>query len=237
MDSFEEQALAAVRKGALAQGLGPVKLLYAIRDRRNPRPPEPADPMSHLLAWKTRGLLTRAGDRVRASITEALPEMPEALRPMYSVAGEGDLEARMEAGVDRLVTERAPDAAIAPTYPGWRLVGRMQWLAPVLFAIALVSLIGSITGALPVWRIHLPFFRDVPAAPFMLALGPLITFVLTRSLSVHAEKFARSWASRIENDIRRGIRGVVEAEAFATLAPIESARAKLGEAWHQILVA
>ena len=104
-----------------------------------------------------------------------------------------------------------------------------------MFGFAIVSLVGGITGAMPVWRIHMPFFRDVPAAPLALMLGPLVAYVLTSSLGVHAERYARAWSSRIENDIRRGIRQVVEAEAFAPLAPIESARARLGEAWHLIL--
>jgi hypothetical protein len=175
-------------------------------------------------------------DRVRASINEALPEIPEALRPRYTAAGEGDLEQRMEAGIDRLVTEHAPDAADPPPdHRAWRLVGRVQWLNLALFVFAIVSLVGGVVGAMPVWRVHLPFFRDVPAAPFVLLLGPLVAFALTTSLGTHAERYARNWSSRIENDIRRGIRQVVEAEAFAPLAPVEAARARLGEAWHHIL--
>ena len=235
MDSFEDQALAGVRTLALAQGLGPVKALVAIRERRSPSPTAPADPAGHLLAWKTRGVLTRAGDRVRTAIAEALPEIPEGLRPRYTAAGEGDLEQRMEAGIDRLVTESAPGAAETPTHRTWRLVGWLQWLNLALFLFATVSLVGGMTGLMPVWAIHLPFFRNVPAAPFVLVLCPLLALALTLGLGIHAEKFSRSWSSRIENDIRRGIRVVVEAEAFAPLAPVESARARLGEAWHRIL--
>ncbi len=235
MDSFEDQALAGVRTLALAQGLGPVKALVAIRERRSPSPTAPADPAGHLLAWKTRGALTRAGDRVRTAIAEALPEIPEGLRPRYTAAGVGDLEQRMEAGIDRLVTESAPGAAETPTHRTWRLVGWLQWLNLALFLFATVSLVGGMTGLMPVWAIHLPFFRNVPAAPFVLVLCPLLALALTLGLGIHAEKFSRSWSSRIENDIRRGIRVVVEAEAFAPLAPVESARARLGEAWHRIL--
>ncbi len=235
MDTFEDQALARVRTLARAKGLGPVKALVALRERRSPRPTAAADPAAHLLAWKTRGVLTRAGDRVRTAITEALPEIPEGLRPRYTAAGKGDLELRLEAGIDRLVTDSAPAAAETPTHRIWRLVGRLQWLNLALYAFAIVSLVGGMTGAMPVWSIHLPFFRNVPGAPFVLVLGPLVAFALTLGLNIHAEKLSRSWSSRIENDIRRGIRVVVEAEAFAPLAPVESARARLGEAWHRIL--
>lgn len=235
MDTFEDQALAGVRTRARAQGLGPVKLLVSLRERRSPTPIAPADPAGHLLAWKTRGVLTRAGDRVRASITEALPEIPEELLPRYVAAGEGDLEARLKAGTDRLVAAAAPEAAEAPNHPVWRLVGRLQWLNLALFLFAMISLVGGIIGALPVWTIHLPFFRGVPAAPFFLILSPLVALALTLGLGIHAEKFGRSWSSRIENDVRRGIRVVVEAEAFAPLAPVESARARLGETWHRML--
>jgi hypothetical protein len=235
MDTFEDQALERVRARARAQGLGPIKWLVALRERRTPTARPASDPAGHLLAWKARGVLTRAGDRVRASINEALPEMPVELRPRYAAAGEGDLESRMEAGIDRLVADRAPEAAATPTFRGWALVGWLQWLNVALFVFAIVSLIGGITGAMPVWSIHLPFFRGVPAAPFVLVLSPLIAFALTLGLELHAERLARTWSSRIENDIRRGIRVVVEAEAFAPLAPIESARARLGEAWHRIL--
>ena len=235
LDTFEDQALAGVRQRARAQGLGPVKWLVALRDRRSPRAPEPADPGAHLLAWKTRGVLTRAGDRVRAAIGEALPQMPETLRARYAAAGEGDLEWRLETHLDRLITEAGPEAAIPPNDRLWPLAGRLQWLNLVLFVVAIVSLVGGITGALPVWTIHLPFFRGVPAAPFVLILSPLIAFALTLGLNIHAEKLGRAWSSKIENDIRRGIRVVVEAEAFAPIQPIESARARLGEAWHRIL--
>jgi hypothetical protein len=236
MDGFEAQAYEGVRRRALAQGLGPVQWLLALRNRRNGATPAPVDPSSHLLAWKTRGVLTRAGDRVRASIAEALPEIPAELRPRYTAAGEGDLDDRLEAGLDRLIADRAPAAAATPPdHRSWRLVGRIQWLNLALFLFAIVSLVGGIVGALPVWRVHLPFFRDVPAAPFALLLGPLVAYVLTSSLQTHAQRYARTWSSRIENDIRRGIRQVVEAEAFAPLAPVESARARLGEAWHRVL--
>ncbi len=236
MDGFEAQAHEEVRRRALAQGLGPVSWLLALRDRRAPLTPAPADPSSHLLAWKTRGVLTRAGDRVRASITEALPEIPTELRPRYTGAGEGDLDQRLESGIDRLIADRAPAAAqTPPDHRSWRIVGRVQWLNLALFAFAIVSLVGGIVGAMPVWRVHLPFFRDVPAAPLVLLLGPLVAYVLMTSLETHAERYARNWSSRIENDIRRGIRSVVEAEAYAPLAPVESARARLGEAWHRIL--
>jgi hypothetical protein len=235
MDTFEDQALAVVRNRARAQGLGPIKLLVALRDRRSPRPTDPADPAAHLLAWKARGVLTRAGDRVRAAIGESLAEMPARLRPLYTAAGESDLEQRIERGIDALVEEFAPAASAPPEQRRWRFVGWLQWLNVALFVIAIVSLIGSITGALPVWTIHLPFFRGVPAAPFMIVLGPLLAFALTLGLNLHADRLGRAWSSRIENDIRRGVRVVVEAEAFAPLAPVESARARLGEAWHRIL--
>lgn len=237
MDSFEARAHEDVRRRALAQGLGPVRWLPALRNRgRAATTPASADPSGHLLAWKTRGVLTRAGDRIRASIAEALPEIPEQLRPRYTAAGEGDLDQRLEAGVDRLISNHAPEAAEPPPdHRSWRIVGRVQWLNLALFVFAIVSLVGGIVGAMPVWRVHLPFFRDVPAAPFVLLLGPLVAFALTSSLGTHAERHARNWSSRIENDIRRGIRLVVEAEAYAPLAPVESARARLGEAWHRIL--
>jgi hypothetical protein len=235
MDTFEEQALAGVRAKARAQGLGPVKWWDAVQDRRRPRLPDPADPAGHLLAWRTRGVLTRAGDVVRRAIGEALPTVPERLRPRYEAAGQGDLEERIEAGLDRLISEKAPEAATTPDYRLWRFAGWLQWLNLGLFVLAIVSLVGGLTGAIPVWTIHLPFFRAVPAAPFVLVLCPLVAFALTTGLNIHAEKLGRAWSSRIENDIRRGIREVIEAEAFAPIAPVESARARLGEAWHRIL--
>jgi hypothetical protein len=69
----------------------------------------------------------------------------------------------------------------------------------------------------------------------VLILCPVIAFALTLGLTIHAERLGRSWSSRIENEVRRGVRVVLEAEAFAPLAPIESARAHLGEAWHRVL--
>ena len=235
MDGFEEQALALVRNGARAEGLGPVRWIEALRQRRSKRPPSPADPEAHLRAWKARGVLTRAADQVRRAIEESLPEIPEGLRAVYTAAGEGDLEDRFQDGVDRLISNRAPEAATPPYNRSWRVVGVLQWLNVVLFGIAIVSLVGGMTGALPVWTIHLPFFRGVPAAPLMLLLCPLLLFALTLGLHLNAEKMGRAWSSRIENEIRRGVREVVEAEAFAPLAPVESARARLGEAWHLIL--
>ncbi|HET9850963.1 MAG TPA: hypothetical protein VFP56_00490 [Candidatus Limnocylindrales bacterium] len=235
MDGFESQALALVRARARAKGLGPIRWIAALRDRRPARPPEPAQPASHLAAWKSRGVLTRAADQVRRAIDEALPEVPEGLRPVYSAAGEGDLEARIERSLERLIDAAAPQAESPPDYPYWALIGRVQWLNLALFAFAIVSLVGGILGFMPVWRIHLPFFRDVPGAPFVLILSPLIAFALTLGLKIHAERLGRSWSSRIENEVRRGVRVVLEAEAFAPLAPIESARAHLGEAWHRVL--
>ena len=235
MDTFEEQALAGVRAKARAEGLGPVRWWDAVRNRRTPRPIEPADPASHLLAWRTRGVLTRAGDAVRRAIGEALPNIPDRLRPRYEAAGQSDLEERIEAGLDRLISAKAPEAAATPDYRFWRLAAWLQWLNLGLFIFAIVALVGGLTGAMPVWTIHLPFFRGVPAAPFLLVLCPLVAFALTAGLNVHAEKLGRAWSSRIENDIRRGIREVMEVEAFAPIAPVESARARLGEAWHRIL--
>lgn len=235
MDGFESQALALVRNRARAHGLGPVRWLAALRERRSRRPPEPAEPANHLAAWKTRGLLARAADQVRRAIDEALPEIPEGLRPVYSAAARNDLDVRIERGLDRLVEAAAPQAATPPDYPHWKLIGRIQWLNLALFGFAIVSLIGGIVGFMPVWKMDLPFFRDVPGAPFVLVLSPLIAFALTVGLNVHASRLGRSWSSRIENEVRRGVRVVVEAEAFAPLAPIESARARLGEAWHRVL--
>jgi hypothetical protein len=235
MDGFESQALALVRARARAQGLGPIRWLAALRDRRSSRPPQPAEPASHLAAWKTRGVLTRAAGQVRRAIEEALPEIPEGLRPVYSAAGQGDLESRIERGLERLIDAAVPQAEAPPDYAYWNLVGRVQWLNLALFGFATLSLVGGILGFMPVWRIHLPFFRDVPAAPLVLILSPLIAFALTLGLNIHAARLGRSWSSRIENEVRRGVRVVLEAEAFAPLAPIESARAHLGEAWHRVL--
>jgi hypothetical protein len=180
-------------------------------------------------------VLTRAVDQVRRAIDEALPEVPPRLRTVYASAGENDLEQRIERGLERLIVDAAPEAEEPPDHRFWKLVGRAQWLNLALFAFAIVSLIGGIVGFMPVWRMHLPFFRDVPGAPFVLLLSPLIAFALTLGLNLHAERLGRSWSSRIENEVRRGVRVVVEAEAFAPLAPIESARARLGEAWHRVL--
>jgi hypothetical protein len=266
MDTFEEQALALVRAHARAQGLGPVRWLVGLRNGQQAAPngqgavrngqqagrngqraapngrkdvaaAPAADPRAHLLAWAARGELARAGDQVRRAIDEALPSVPELLRDRYAAAGRGDLEARLRAGVERLVEETAPEASVPPANRAWRMVGWVQWLNLALLILAVLSLVGSIGGALPVWRIHLPFFPGVPAAPLMLILCPLIAFALTLGLGINAAKMGRTWSSRIENEIRRGIRVVVEAEAFAPLAPIESARARLGEAWHRILAA
>jgi hypothetical protein len=235
MDTFEEQALALVRAHARADGLGPVRWLVALRDRRSRVPAPPADPRAHLLAWTARGELVRAGDQVRRAIDEALPSIPDVLRERYAAAGRGDLEARLGAGVERLVGETAPEASVPPANRAWRIVGWVQWLNLALLAFSLVSLIGSAAGVLPLWQIHLPFFAGVPAAPVMLVLCPLIALALALGLGINAAKMGRTWSSRIENEVRRGIRVVVEAEAFAPLAPIESARARLGEAWHRIL--
>ena len=141
----------------------------------------------------------------------------------------------MQAGVERLVVETAPEAALPPTNRAWRVVAVAQWLNLGLFITAIVSLIGSTAGFLPVWKVNLPFFAGVPGAPFFLIVCPLIALALTLGLNGNAAKMGRTWSSRIENEVRRGIRVVVEAEAFAPLAPIESARARLGEAWHRIL--
>jgi hypothetical protein len=242
MDTFEAQSLALVRTRARAQGLGPMRwVLAAARGARTRGRAAAADPMpdpgAHLLAWKARGVLVRAGDQVRRAIDDALPSIPEGLRSSYADAGRGDLEERLQSGLERLVAESAPEAALPPSNRAWRIVGVLQWLNLALLAGSIVSLVGGITGALPVWLIDLPFFRHVPAAPLMLLLCPLVAFALTLGLNINAEKMGRTWSSRIENEIRRGIRVVVEAEAFAPLAPIESARARLGEAWHRILVA
>jgi hypothetical protein len=245
MDTFEEQALALVRGHARAQGLGPVRWLVGRRRQASGAgradgsaatvATPAADPEAHLRAWTTRGVLVRAGDQVRRAIEEAMPSIPDGLRASYSAAGSGDLEARLHAGIDRLVEEAAPSAADPPRNRAWRFVGRLQWLNLVLFGLAVVDLIGGATGSMPVWRIHLPFFPGVPAAPFLLVLTPLIAIALTLGLNSNAGKVGRVWSSKIENEVRREIRVVVEAEAFAPLAPIESARARLGEAWHLIL--
>jgi hypothetical protein len=237
MEGFERKALTVVRRRARARGLGPLRMIQALRERRARRTRATgaaASPEDHLLAWQERGDVARAGDHVRSAIDDALPSIPGRLRLRYAAAGRGgDLEARLRAGVERVVVESAPEAGIPPSSYAWRLAGVLQWLNFAILVITIVSIVGGAAGVVPEWRTGVA--AGLAEAP--LVLCPLIAFALAAWLHINVEKLGRIWASRIENDIRRGIRVVVEAEAFATLAPIESARAKLGEAWHQILVA
>jgi hypothetical protein len=240
MDTFEEQALRLVWKRAVAIGLGPLRWIAPIRSIAGLRPGHPhlatlpADPESHLRAWNARGVLVGAADRVRRAIDEALPAMPDGIRPLYAEAGRGDLDDRLGRGVEAVVQEAAPQARRPPSNPAWRFVGILQWLNFVMFAAAIASMIGS-SGSLPAWQVSLRLASGVPAWPFMLALCLLVGFGLTLWLRLNASKFGHAWASLIENGVRREIRIVVEREAFASVAPIESARGRLGEAWHRIL--
>jgi hypothetical protein len=233
MDTFEEQALRLVWQRAAAIGLGPLRWIAPLL-RRRPPVARPTDPESHLRAWSTRGALVRAADPMRRAIDEALPAVPDRLRPLYAEAGRGDIEDRIGRGIEAVIQESAPQAAAPPTNPAWRFVGILQWINFAMFAAAIASMIGS-TAALPAWQVSLRLASGVPAWPFMLAICVLIGAGLTLWLRLNASKWGHAWASLIENGVRRGVRIVVEAEAFTSVAPIESARSRLGEAWHRIL--
>lgn len=234
MDTFEREALVLVWARAGARGLGPVRWIVAAFGGRLAIASPPPDPELHLRSWKTPGVLERAADRVRQAVDGALPSMPAVLRARYAAAARTDLADRLGTGIDTVIHESAAEAGSPPTNPNWRFVGILQWLNFVIFLAAMVSAIGS-GDILPVWRISLRLAADVPAGPFMVALCLLVAFGLTLWLRINATRWGLMWASRIENDVRRGLRIVVEREAFAAVAAIESARARLGEAWHRIL--
>jgi hypothetical protein len=74
----------------------------------------------------------------------------------------------------------------------------------------------------------------VPAPMVLLFVALAIGYVLARALSLHAGWLGRRWARRLSGELRSAVTDLVAVDAFAPIARIETARARLGSAWRRV---
>ncbi len=228
----ERQAVAATRARARRRGTGPIGILTSAIYRFSGRQRQTADPAEYLRGWRRRGGLSRASEPIRREIAEALPGVPPALRGRYAMAGEGaDLEGRIATALDRVIA-RHSDVEV-PSSRFWPLVGLLQSANTVLLVVAVAWIVLWVVARPEVASYDLPVLGPVPAPMVLLALGLGVGYLLARVLSLHAGFLGRRWARRLTGELRRTVGAVIESEAFAPLARIETARAQLGAAWRR----
>lgn len=225
----ERQAVALTRAGARRRGTGPIGLVTTAIYRLSGRRGASADPAGFLRAWRSRGGLVRATELIRQTIADALPGVPPALRGKYAAAGEGaDLEARLSAGVDRVVFKHADTEA--PTSRLWPVIGFLQTANTLLLVFAVAWVILWVIARPAVATYDIPVLGPVAAPMVLLFVALALGYLFARLLGVHAGWLGRRWAGWISRTIRADVRDEVSAHAFAPLARIEAARAALAEA-------
>ena len=226
----ERQAVAATRARARRRGTGPIGILTSAIYRFSGRQRKTADPAEYLRDWRRRGGLARVSEPIRREIAEALPGVPPALRARYAAAGEGeDLEGRIAVALDRIIARHSD--VEAPSSRLWPFVGLLQSANTVLLVVAVAWIVLWVIARPEVASYDLPVLGPVPAPMVLLALGLVLGYLLARVLSLHAGFLGRRWARRLTGELRRTVGEVIQAEAFAPLARLESARAQLGAAW------
>ena len=225
----ERQAVAATRARARRRGTGPIGILTSAIYRFSGRQRRSADPAEYLRGWRGRGGLTRATELIRRAIGDALPGVPPALRARYAAASESsDLERRIGVALDRVIARHSE--VEPPSSRLWSIVGLLQSANTVLLVVAVAWIVLWVIARPEVASYDLPVLGPVPAPMVLLALGLVLGYLLARILSLHAGFLGRRWARRLSRELRRSVTEVVDAEAFAPLVRIETARAELGRA-------
>ncbi len=228
----ERQAVAATRARARRRGTGPIGILTSAIYRFSGRQRHTADPAEYLRGWRRRGNLARASEPIRRQIAEVLPSVPPALRSRYAAAGEAtDLEARIGVALDRVIARHSD--VEAPSSRVWPVIGLLQSANTVLLVVAVAWIVLWVIARPEVASYDLPVLGPVPAPMVLLAFGLVIGYFLARILSLHAGFLGRRWARRLTAELRRTVGDVIQTEAFAPLAQLEVARARLGAASRQ----
>jgi hypothetical protein len=229
LPGMERQAVAATRARARRRGTGPVGLLTSAIYRLSGRQRRAADPAEYLRGWRGRGGLAQATEVVRRAIVDALPGVPPTLRGRYAAASDAaDLERRVGVALDRVIARHGD--AEAPSSRLWPVVGLLQSANTVLLIVSVAWIVLWVMARPEVASYDLPVLGPVPAPMVLLGVGLILGYVLARVLSVHAGWLGRRWARRLTGEVRSAVTDVIEAEAFAPLANVEAARARLGAA-------
>jgi hypothetical protein len=233
LPGVERRAVAATRAGARRRGTGPIGLITSGIYRATGRMRVSADPRGYLAAWRNRGGLARAGELVRGSINAVLPSVAPELRGQYAaVARAGELEQRVGASVDRVISAQPPFEP--PSSRLWPLLGLLQTANTVLLVFAAAWTVIWIIARPEVASYTLPVLGPMPAPLVLLATGVILGYVLARLLSLHAGLLGRRWARGVSGAIRRAVSESVATDAFAGLARVEEARAELAAAWRVV---
>jgi GTPase Era involved in 16S rRNA processing len=229
----EAQAVAATRARARRRGTGPMGLLTSAIYRFSGREARVANPAAYLRRWRERGGLARATELIRRAIADALPGVPPPLRARYAAASEGrDLERRLGDALDRVVVRQSD--AEAPTSRLWPLIGLLQTANTLLLIFAVAWVILWVIARPDVASYDLPILGPVPAPMVLLFVALAIGYVLARLVSIHAGWVGRRWARGISTSIKASVSEIVAAESFGSLARLEEARQRLGDAWRRI---
>jgi 50S ribosome-binding GTPase len=236
LPGLEAHAVAATRARARRRGTGSIGLLTTAIYKVSGRERAAADPAGYLRGWRARGGLTRAAEVIRRTIADALPGVPPALRARYAAAGEGtDLERRVGDSIDRVVVRHAD--LEAPSSRFWPTIGLLQTANTLLLVFAVAWVILWVIARPEVASYDLPLLGPVPAPMVLLFTALAGGYIVARLLGLHAGFVGRRWARRISGDLRQAVADVLEAEAFAPLGRIESARTQLARAWRHLAVA
>src|SRR6185436_6301230 len=233
LKGVEAQAVAATRARARRRGTGPMGLLTSAVYRFSGREARVANPAAYLRRWGERGGLARATELIRRAIADALPGVPPALRAKYAAASEGrDLERRLGEAIDRVVARQSD--VEAPSSRLWPFIGLLQTANTLLLIFAVAWVILWVIARPEVASYDLPILGPVPAPMVLLFVALSIGYVLARLVSLHAGWLGRRWARGISASLRSAVREIVAAESFGSLARLEEARGRLGEAWRRV---
>jgi GTP-binding protein EngB required for normal cell division len=214
---------AGIRAGSVFSRLVWLVRLFTGHRRRH------ADPVRHLLTWRSRGALGRVINPIREALLTAVAELPAAARPSLGAGGE-TMEDVVEEALDRAV-DRSAEAVPDRGSWVWAFLGLLQILATagVVFAIAwyLTLILGP--GDLAVGTVDIPYLGPVPL-PLVVGAGSLLASLLIAALArLHAIWLGSRESRRLRKRIAEVVRSSVENAGFRRLDSVESARRSLAE--------
>jgi energy-coupling factor transporter ATP-binding protein EcfA2 len=227
--SAEAQAVAATRAAARPKGSGPIGRILGWFYKSSGRQSRVADPTRFLHGWTDRGSLAPALEALRGAVDRPLREAPPAIRPAVAASTDSRrLAVRLRGAVDAAIASRGE--LEPPTSRVWPALGVAQTLATGLTVIAAGWLVLLVLLRPPVDSVALPLLGPVPIPFLLLVLGLVASFIISRSLAIHAGRLGARWARALASDLRVGLERAVAHEAFSPLDRVDNARRSLWQA-------
>lgn len=188
-----------------------------------------ADPVRHLLTWRSRGALGRVINPIRKALLAAVAELPPAARPSLGAGGD-TIEDVVEEAVDRAV-DRSVEAIPDGGSWVWTFLGLLQVVATGGLVFAIAWYVTLILGPddLAVGTVDLPYLGPVPL-PLVVGGGSFLASLLIAGLArLHAIWLGAREGRRLRARIGDAVRVSLEGAGLRRLDSVEEARKALAD--------